>query len=448
MNESPAIKGGARLRRGDLLPKMVTQPPGPVSRRLSERLREVEAPGINTLYRGEANILWREARGSNVLDVDGNRYIDLTAGFGVAAIGHRHPAILAALKEQAGKLVHGLGDAAGHEVRIDLAESLCRIAPVADPQVYFAISGADAVEIALKTAPLATDRREVLVFDPAYHGLTLGALAATSRPHFRQPFADPLAGVFHRLPFACDPQHIADLLADRPEIGTVLLEPIVGREGILIPPPGWLTAVSRCCRDHGVLWIADEIFTGLGRTGHLFAVQAEDLSPDLLCCGKALGGGLPIGAVIGRRDLMAAWSTSGEARHTATFVAHPLACKTALATLEILLEQDLTGRANRLGVECAERLLGWHRDHLHRDHPAITAVRGRAFLWGLEFASATLASRFVRAARNRGILLLAGGPEGRVAQLVPALTIHRRQLRVALDLLEDSLREITAPTQQ
>jgi len=432
-----AMERGGHLRRGDLLPRMIAPPPGPVSRQLSERLREVEAPGINTLYQGQANILWSEARGSNVLDVDGNRYIDFTSGFGVAALGHRHPVVTAALKKQAGKLIHGLGDAAGHELRIDLATRLCQIAPVDQPQVYYAISGSDAVEIALKTGQLATGRRDVLVFDPAYHGLTLGALAATSRPRFRQPFTEPLDAYFHRLPFACDPQRIADSLAANPEIGSVLLEPIVGREGIFVPPTGWLSEIARCCREHRVLCVVDEVFTGFGRPGHLFAVQAEGVRPDLLCCGKALAGGLPIGVVVGRREIMAAWSTPGEARHTATFVANPIACRTALASLEVLIGQDLAGRANRLGKELGDRLLPWRQQF-----SSITAIRGRAFLWGVEFSDATLASKFVLAARNRGVLLLAGGPEGRVAQLVPALTIHRRQLRTALDLLESSLHEL------
>jgi 4-aminobutyrate aminotransferase-like enzyme len=416
---------------------MISPPPGPISRRLSNRLRDVEAPGINTLYKGQDNILWSEACGSNVLDVDGNRYIDFTSSFGVAALGHRHPAVVSALKSQAGKLIHGLGDAAGHELRIDLADRLCQLAPVEDAQVYYAISGADAVEIALKTGQLATGRRGVLVFDPAYHGLTLGALAATSRPLFRQPFVEPLDANFHRLPFACDPQQIADMFAANSEIGTLLLEPIVGREGILLPPQGWLTEVARCCQEHQVLWIADEIFTAFGRTGYLFAVEAEGVRPDLLCCGKALAGGLPIGLVVGRRDLMAAWATPGEARHTATFVANPLACKAALVSLEILIEQDLAGRANRLGKKLGDRIASWRQQF-----SSLIDTRGRGFLWGLEFCSATLASNFTLAARDRGVLLLAGGPDGRVAQIVPPLTIHQRQLCAALDLLENSLHEI------
>lgn len=164
------------LTRGDLLPRMLVDPPGPESRSQSANLREFEAPGINTLYRGDDNILWQEAKGSCVLDVDGNRYLDLTAGFGVAAVGHRHPRVVEAVGHQSRRLVHALGDAAGHPLRARLAEELREISGIEDAQTYFAISGADAVEVAIKTALLygGDKRRTVLAFEPAYHGLTFG----------------------------------------------------------------------------------------------------------------------------------------------------------------------------------------------------------------------------------------------------------------------------------
>ncbi|MCP4657875.1 MAG: aminotransferase class III-fold pyridoxal phosphate-dependent enzyme, partial [bacterium] len=255
------------LRRGDLLPRILTPPPGPRARELSRRLAEVEAPGINTLAGDAPNLLWHEARGANVLDVDGNRYLDLTAGFGVAAVGHRHPRVVAALRRQSARLVHGLGDAAGHEPRLELATRLRELAVIDDAQTYFAVSGADAVEIALKTAILATGRPAILAFEPAYHGLTLGALAVTSRPEFRRPFTPYLHPHLRRLPFGCDPRRIAAEL-DRGDVpGCVVVEPIAGREGILVPPAGWLRELAALCRRRRVLLAVDEIFTGLGRTG-------------------------------------------------------------------------------------------------------------------------------------------------------------------------------------
>ncbi len=421
---------------GNALPRIVTLPPGPRSRDLSLNLHELEAPGVNTLTAGDpppSSILWEEAAGANVRDVDGNVYVDLTSGFGVAAVGHRHPRVVAAVREQAGRLLHALGDVHAHPLRVELARRLAGLAPIDEPRVFFAISGSEAVEIALKTAVAATGRPGLVAFEPSYHGLTLGALAATSREEFRAPFAAHLHPHVHRLPFACDPARV-DALLEGGQIGCVLLEPIVGREGVLIPPAGWLPAVTEVCRRRSTLLIADEIFTGFGRTGRLFAVEHEGVRPDVLCCGKALGGGLPIAAVIARRPLFQCWETASEARHTATFVGNPLACAASLAALDVLLEEGLPARAARLGGELGRRLAAWPGRF-----PAVEAVRGLGLLHGVELRTREAAKRFVGEAWSRGVLLLAGGPEGRVAQLVPPLSICEEQLAAAVDILESAL---------
>jgi 4-aminobutyrate aminotransferase-like enzyme len=417
----------------DRLPDVRVPPPGPRSRELSAELAAAEAPGINTLGDGDAPALvWREARGANVVDVDGNRYVDLTSGFGVAAVGHRHPDVVAAVHAQADRLLHGLGDVAAHPARVELARRLAAIAPVDDARVHFAVSGADAVEIALKTALAATGRPGVVAFDPAYHGVTLGALAATSRPAFRAPFAAHLHGHVRRLPYGCDPERLSDALADD-ATGAVLVEPVVGREGVVFPPAGWLAAVAAAARRRGALLVADEIFTGFGRTGERFAVDAEGVRPDLLCCGKALGGGLPIAAAVGRRELMEVWRTRGEALHTGTFVAHPLACAAALATLDVLERERLVARARRLG---AERLAPWAR---RLAEAGAARARGRGLLWGLELADAVDAARRVAACRARGVLLLAGGAQGRVIEIAPPLTIGEPALAAALEIVAAAL---------
>jgi 4-aminobutyrate aminotransferase-like enzyme len=429
------------VRLGDLLPKIVDAPPGLRSRTLARRLSYLEAPGVNTVGPGEPPILWQEAAGANVLDADGNVYVDLTAGFGVAAVGHRHPRVVAAVREQAGRLLHALGDVHAHPLRVELAARLARLAPVDDAQVFFATSGAEAVEIALKTALAATGKPGIVAFNPAYHGLTLGALAVTSRPAFRAPFAAHLHPHVHRLPFGCDPARLEETLGQAPEdtgdTGCVLLEPIVGREGVIVPPPGWLAEVARLCRRAGALLVADEVFTGFGRTGTLFAVEGEGVRPDLVCCGKALGGGLPIAAVLAHRNHFRCWETDGEALHTSTFLANPLACAAALAVLDVLEEENLPSRAWRLGGELDKRLSAW----LER-FAVVTAVRGRGLLWGIELRTREAAKKWVEAALGRGVLLLAGGPEGRVAQIVPPLTIAEPQLEAALEILEKGLGEI------
>jgi 4-aminobutyrate aminotransferase-like enzyme len=301
-----------------------------------------------------------------------------------------------------------------------------RLAPVDEPQVFFSISGSEAVEIALKTAVAATGRPGIVAFEPSYHGLTMGSLAVTSRPGFREPFAAHLHGHVRRFPYGSR--------VELKNVAAVLVEPIVGREGVILPPPGWLPELARLCREHGALLIADEIFTGFGRTGRMFAVEHEGVRPDLLCCGKALGGGMPIAAVLGRRSLFRCWETEGEARHTATFVANPVACAAALATLGVIEEKDLPSRAARMGEWVANRLATWPERH-----SGVAAIRGRGLLWGVELRSAGIAKRWTAAALTRGIILLAGGPEGRVAQIVPPLNIPEELLEAALRILEETL---------
>ncbi|HVR29757.1 MAG TPA: aspartate aminotransferase family protein [Thermoanaerobaculia bacterium] len=408
-------------------------PPGPRSRQLVATLGATEAPGTNTVG-AEPSVVWAEAVGANVLDVDGNRYVDLTSGFGVAAVGHRHPRVVAAIQSQAARLVHGLGDVAAHPARVELGRRLQALAPMADARVYFAVSGSDAVEIAWRTAALATGRAGALAFAPAYHGTSVGALGLTSRPSFREPFAAMIGAPVHRLPFACAAAAI-DAVLDRHglEIGCVVFEPIAGREGVLVPPVGWLSAVAERCRAHGVLVVADEILTGFGRTGALWVAPEEGVEPDLVCCGKALGGGLPIAAVLGRADLLAAWDRPGEALHTGTFLAHPLACAAALATLDVIDDEALPARARALGARIEERARRW------RTLPVVTDVRGRGLFWGIELRDRDSALRAARAALSSGLLLLTCGAEGRTLQLLPPLNVAEEQLAIALDLVEVAL---------
>jgi len=418
-----------RLERGDLPPAIAVAPPGPRSVALCRRLAASEAPGIDTLGPGdEPSVVWSEALGSNVLDVDGNVYLDLTGGFGVAAVGHRRPEVVAAVTAQAARLVHGLGDVAAHPARVELAERLAALVPVDEPRVHFAVSGADAVEIALKTAVAATGRERILAFDPSYHGTTLGALALTSRDAFRAPFRAQLTPHVARLPFGAPAAEIEGRLAER-GFAAVVVEPVVGREGVLVPPAGWLAGLAAAARAHGALFVADEILTGFGRTGALFAVEREGVRPDLLCVGKALGGGLPIAATVGRRELMEAWRSAGEALHTGTFVAHPLACAAALATLDILDREGLVARARAIGARFDAAARDW------RALPGVVEVRGAGALFGVELATPEAARALAARLRGAGVLVLAGGASGTVVELAPPLAITEAQLTVALEIV-------------
>jgi acetylornithine/succinyldiaminopimelate/putrescine aminotransferase len=420
----------ARLRRGDLLPRLVSAPPGPRARALCRQLARREAPGVNTTGDG-AVPLWREALGSNVVDVDGNRYVDLTSGFGVALIGHRHPAVVAAVRRQAGRLLHGLGDVHAHPARVELAAALAARAPMRDAAVYFAASGSDAVEVALKTALLATRRADILAFRGGYHGLTLGALAAGGRASFRDPFAAHLHEHVRHLPFGGPLPEIEAALASG-RYAAVIVEPIQGRAGVVLPPAGWLGELASLARRHGTLLVVDEILTGGGRAGSFFACSDEHVDPDLVCIGKALAGGLPLAAVLGRRELLAVWPTGGEALHTATFLAHPLACAAALATLRVMDSAGHRARARSLAAALGPALeaLG--------ELPGVRAVRGRGLLWGVEVAPSA-AVAWSRRGVARGVLALPAGEHGQVLELLPPAVLTSRQLAAAVTALASTI---------
>ena len=412
------------------LPRLVTAVPGPRSRALAETLRTCESPNV-TYLAPDFPVFWDRAAGCLVTDVDGNEFLDVTSAFGVAAVGHGHPDVVRAVQSQAARLLHGMGDVHPSDVKVALCRRIADLVPLPDAQVILGQNGADAVEAALKTALLATGRSGVLAFEGGYHGLSYGALETTSRADFRRPFRAQLGGFSTHLPFG------GDLAAIEKELrtgafGAVIAEPIQGRGGIVVSPPGWLARLRELCTRHGTLLILDEIFTGWGRTGDWFAYQHEGVMPDILCVGKAMGGGLPISACVAPAHVMACWPASqGEALHTSTFLGNPLACAAALAALAVLEREDLPRRARELGALFADRLRA-----LHTKHPEdVRQVRGRGLMLGLELASPVLALALVPAALRRGLIVLPAG-DGRVLEFVPPLTITPPQIAWCVDTLD------------
>jgi len=414
----------------DLFPCLVTPVPGPRSRELARRLRRVESPNV-TYLAPDFPVFWEEAKGCLVTDVDGNRFLDVTAAFGVASVGHSHPRVVAAVRAQAEKLLHGMGDVHPSEVKVRLCERVAELVPLPHPQVILGQNGGDAVEAALKTAMLATGRPGVLAFEGGYHGLTYGALDVTARADFRAPFQPQLGGFTRHLPYGCPLEHVRAHLTDHTP-GAVLAEPIQGRGGIVVPPLGWLRGLREVCSETNTLLILDEIFTGWGRTGDWFACDHEKVIPDILCVGKAMGGGLPISACVASADLMASWGEStGEALHTSTFLGNPVACAAALAALDVLEEEDLPGRALQRGAVFAG---GLHA--LQSEFPEqIAGVRGRGLMLGLEFVSPSLALPLVPVALRAGLILLPAG-DGRVLEFVPPLVIEEEQIAWCLAVLQ------------
>jgi len=410
-------------------PQILTAIPGPRSRALAHDLRRVESPNV-TYLAPDFPIFWEEAHGCIVTDVDGNRFLDVTSAFGVASIGHSHPRVVAAIQQQVQKLTHGMGDVHPSEVKVRFCERIAALVPLPHAQVILGQNGGDAVEAALKTALLATGRPGILAFENGYHGLSYGALDVTARADFRAPFQSQLGGFTRHLPYGISlPQIEAHLKTHRP--GAVLAEPIQGRGGIVVPPSGWLAGLRELCTATNTLLILDEIFTGWGRTGDWFACRHVNVIPDILCVGKAMGGGLPISACVASAELMSVWGEStGEALHTSTFLGNPLACAAGLAALLVLEEERLPERAAEIGAVFAHGLR-----ELQAEFPdQIADVRGRGLMLGIEMASPPLALSLVPAALRQGLILLPAG-DGRVLEFIPPLTITEEQIDWCLDTM-------------
>jgi 4-aminobutyrate aminotransferase-like enzyme len=447
---------------GRQLPSIEVPPPGPASRALAARLRAVESRNVTWL--GERfPVFWSEARGANVRDADANVYLDLTGAFGVSLAGHGDPAVAGAVEAQRARLVHGMGDVHPSEAKVRLLEALAALLPWPRTRSVLASTGSEAVEIALKTAELATGRSGLVAFQGGYHGLTLGALAATAREDFRRPFERRLYGGVTHLPFpvtddAPEPgtepwPHVLERLErtlaggapNGDPVGGVLVEPVQARGGVRVMPEAFGHALGDLARRHGALVIADEIFTGLGRCGAVLASERVGLTPDLVCLGKVLGGGLPMSACAGPAEVMDAWPPSpGEALHTSTFLGHPLACAAATAVLE-QVAGGLPARAEALGGRLRAALF----DTLEGE-PGVGAVRGLGLLLGVALvddAGGPLAGAAVRVAESAlalGVLVLPAGDQGHVLELTPPACLTDEQERAAVDLLVRAVRAAAA----
>jgi 4-aminobutyrate aminotransferase-like enzyme len=388
--------------------------------------------------------------------VDGNRLLDMTGCFAVAAAGHGPTAATGAGAVQLGQLSAGLGDVHPTEAKVALLERLARLAPFANARTILGCNGGDAVESALKTARLTTGKPGVITFTSGYHGLNYGALAGTSWPIFREPFADQVPTWSHvatypnpyRLGVGATEQAIKSVQAilDGPagrSIGAILVEPIQGRGGEVVPPDDFLPRLRDLADRADVLLIFDEILCGLGRSGRLWACEHVGVAPDLLLVGKALGGGFPISACVGNGRAMAGWPISaGEAIHTYTFLGHPVGCAMACAALDQIVEHDLPARAAHLGPilldELRKRLTG---------RAEVGDIRGRGLMVGIELVrdrasrqpAPQLAVATMKGCLARGLLVLAGGIDGNVLSLTPPLTVTPGQLATAAEILADAL---------
>jgi 4-aminobutyrate aminotransferase-like enzyme len=434
------------------------------TKKILEQLRDYESRNILfTEPDGSWPIVWERAKNVFVWDADGKKYLDLTAAFGVAAAGHANPNVVKAGQKQMAKLLHAMGDVHPHALKAQLAKKLSAItfenwgnspqlktqnSKLKTGKVIFCNSGFEAVEAALKTAALATKKNGVIAFSGAYHGLGYGALNVTHRDFFRSPFQLQLREFGH---FASFPKKSADLATvefqirnffRRERSGAILVEPIQARGGCNVPPPEFLPLLRKLCDEFGTLLILDEIYTGFGRTGKWFACEHIGVIPDLICLGKALTGGFPLSACVGRADIMdAAWPPSrGEAIHTSTFLGHPVGCAMAMTQIKEIGKLKLPERSAELG----EFLLDELQSKISGSKFQV-GIRGLGLMVGVELRlpdgkpATDIAIQAIKTLLHRGYIMLPEGEFGNVISFTPPLIITKAQLTKAVKTLAEVL---------
>jgi 4-aminobutyrate aminotransferase len=412
-------------------PALVTDVPGPRAREWVARDEQVTSPSMGRVY----PLVPARAGGLVIEDVDGNRFLDFNAGIAVTSTGHCHPAVVDAISTQAGQLIHYCSSDFYPPVYAQLAERLVARAPIAGPsKVFLTNSGTEAVEAAIKLARHTTGRQDVIAFLGAFHGRSYGSLSLTaSKAKYRQGFGPMLPGV-HHAPYGVD-GYLEDVLFEHlvspEEVAAVIVEPIQGEGGYVLPPQGWLVQLQELCRKHGILFVADEIQSGVGRTGKLWAVEHEGVEPDVLLSGKGLASGMPLGALLARSDVMK-WSPGA---HGSTFGGNPVACAAALATLD-LVEGSLMANAAAVGDLLLTRLR-----ELQSRQPLLTDVRGRGLMIGIDFPDHDTAAAVEQTCFRRGLLVLTCG--ARAIRFAPALTVTAEQAETAVSILAAACADLT-----
>ncbi len=434
------------------VPYLVTELPGPKARALIERDRELVSPSIPRAY----SLVADRAQGCVVTDVDGNRLLDFAAGIAVCSTGHCHPRVVKAVQEQAARMIHISADFY-YPPYVQMAAKLNEIAPdTHEWQVFLTNSGTEAVEGALKLARYATGRHRLIAFLGAFHGRSMGAISLTaSKPQYHRGFGSLLADVTH-VPYGrclnchynltypeCELACVSFIedeifmrIAPPEDVAAIVVEPVQGEGGYVVPPPAWLPALRKLCDRHGILLIADEIQSGMGRTGKMFAFEHfadEDgpVVPDIITVAKGIASGMPLGAFIAKKDLM----TWDKGAHGTTFGGNPVACAAGLETIA-LLQESLMENAARVGEHVIQRL-----GELSDKHDELIDVRGLGLMIGMEFQTPEIAEAVVRACYQRGLVILGCGDKS--VRVSPPLVISQHQADVGLNILEEALIEVS-----
>jgi 4-aminobutyrate aminotransferase len=438
------------------LPRLVTSLPGPRAREIIARDKAAVSPS----YTRDFPLVARRGEGAIIEDVDGNRFLDMSAGIAVVAAGHCHPKVVAAIQRQAAELIHMSGTDFYYEHLAALAEKLAALAPGGGSwKTYFGNSGTEAVEAALKLARYTTGRHRFIAFLGAFHGRTLGSLSLTaSKAVQRRGFGPLLAGVHHvpyaycyRCAYGKEPgtcgvecvKYIDDVLRTimpPEEVAAIVVEPVQGEGGYIVPPRKFFDELSLLARRHGILLIADEVQSGCGRTGRMWACEHFGFTPDILAIAKGIASGMPLGATMARAELM----TWGPGAHASTFGGNPVSIAASLATLE-LLEQELVDNAARIGARMLARMSEWPRRFA-----GVGEVRGLGLMIGVEFVkdqatrerNPELRNRIAQAAFERGVIVLGAGPNS--IRLSPPLVLTAEQADFAMETLEECIARAAA----
>lgn len=392
-----------------------------------ERVQKLDSSFVAQTYKRQPLVLVR-GKGVHVYDSRGRRYLDFVGGIATCSLGHCHPAVVQAIREQAGKLMH-VSNLYYIKPQAELAELLARVTPGGIKRFFFCNSGAEAVEAALKLAVKHTRRSRFVVMEGSFHGRTAATVGATWQPSYREPFEGIIPKVFDFVPFD-DLEAVKRALT--PETAGVVVEPIQGEGGVRIPSPDFLPGLRELCDQRGLLLICDEVQTGMGRTGKWFACQHWGVVPDALTMAKALGGGFPIGCLGAKEEVMGSF---GPGDHASTFGGNPLACAAAKAVIKTMLRLKLPARAARLGRYGLKRL-----QELAEDHACIREVRGLGLMLGMELDSKQAAERAVAEARERGVLI--NCTADRVLRFVPPLIIERGHIDQLIRVLDEVLEEV------
>jgi 4-aminobutyrate aminotransferase/(S)-3-amino-2-methylpropionate transaminase len=436
-----------------------TEIPGPKSRAWMERRAAAIPRGVYA-----SNPLFvRKAEGAVLEDVDGNRLIDLAGGIGCLNVGHRNPRVVAAIRAQLDAFLHLCFQVTGYESYVELAEAMNRITPGAfAKKTLFVNSGAEAVENAVKIARAYTGRPALLCFEDGFHGRTMLGMSLTSKTRPYKSGFGPFLPDIHRIPYGTpaaerlnsttptSEAHFAEMLEDifrrvvaAESIAAVVFEPVLGEGGFVVPHANFVAALEKACRRHGIVLIADEVQTGFGRTGQLFASSHFQLEPDIVTTAKSLGGGLPIAGITGRAEIMDAPIPGGLG---GTFGGNPAACAAALAVIREFEDGSLLANANALGEQFRQRALAWQQQH-----GFIVDVRGLGAMQAMEFerlqsggAHPPTAKQLIQHCLRRGVLLLNAGTYDNVVRLLMPLTMTRDQLNEALDVVEAGLQQVAA----